>query len=290
VFAELRRVIGGSDPIGGLAMMEQIAITEVVLGELHALHGVSQSRFHHLDVYDHTIEVLRGVLQMQRDPASMISEDHATELTQILREPLADELTRGDALRWGALLHDAAKPHTRAVAADGRVTFIGHDQRGAELARELLGRLRTSTKLSSHVAELVANHLRLGFLTHEPQPLARETVYEYLRTCGAVAVDVTLLSVADRLATRGDRAAEAIGAHTRLAGELLTDALRWRSQGPAPPLLRGDELLWELGIAPGPLVGEVLEQLARAQYAGKISSRSQALDQARAFAHERTDA
>ena len=85
-------------------------------------------------------------------------------------------MTRGEALRWGALLHDAAKPLTRGVrAADGRVTFIGHDARGAELAREVLGRLRASERLRAHVAALVRHHLRLGFLVHEPQPLARRT-------------------------------------------------------------------------------------------------------------------
>ena len=92
-----------------------------------------------------------------------------------MREPLADELTRGEALRWGALLHDAAKPLTREVRpADGRVTFIGHDVRGAELARAMLGRLRASERLRAHVAALVRHHLRLGFLVHEPQPLPGE--------------------------------------------------------------------------------------------------------------------
>ncbi len=162
----------------------------------------------------------------------------------LLAEPLADELTRGEALRWGALLHDAAKPLTREVRPeDGRVTFIGHDVRGAELARAVLERLRASERLRAHVAALVRHHLRLGFLVHEPQPLARRTVFAYLRACSPVEVDVTLLSIADRLATRGDRAQEAIEAHMRLArGCSSTDALRWRAQGPPRPLLRGDEL------------------------------------------------
>ena len=47
-------------------------------------------------------------------------------------EPLANELTRWQALRFGALLHDIAKPQTRGVTAEGRVTFIGHDAAGAE--------------------------------------------------------------------------------------------------------------------------------------------------------------
>ena len=142
-------------------------------------------------------------------------------------------MTRGEALRWGALLHDAAKPLTRDMRpADGRVTFIGHDERGATLAREVLGRLRASERLRAHVAALVRHHLRLGFLVHEPQPLSRRTVFAYLRACSPVEVDVTLLSVADRLATRGDRAQEAIAAHLAVARQMLGDALRWRAEGP----------------------------------------------------------
>ena len=58
--------------------------------------------------------------------------DHAPALARFLAEPLANELTRGQALRFGALLHDIAKPQTRAVTPQGRVTFMGHDEAGAE--------------------------------------------------------------------------------------------------------------------------------------------------------------
>jgi poly(A) polymerase len=187
-------------------------------------------------------------------------------------------MTRGDALRWGALLHDAAKPATRSVRPlDRRVTFIGHDVLGAGLAHEVLGRLRASVRLREHVAALVRHHLRLGFLVHEPQPLARDTVFSYLHGCDPVEVDVTLLSVCDRLATRGSKAQQAIEAHVALAQAMLGDALRWRAQGPPRPLLRGDELARELGIAPGPRLGELLEALVRAQYTGEVSTREQAL-------------
>ena len=211
--------------------------------------------------------------------------DRRAAVAALLAEPLADGLTRGEALRWGALLHDAAKPLTRGVRpADGRVTFIGHDERGAALAREVLGRLRSSERLRGHVAALVRHHLRLGFLVHEPQPLSRLTVYRYLRACSPVEVDVTLLSVADRLATRGDRAQEAIDAHLAVARAMLPDALCWRDEGAPAPLLRGDELARELGIETGPRVGKLLEQLSEAQYAGEVLTREQAVARARELA------
>jgi len=196
----------------------------------------------------------------------------------VLAEPLADGLTRGGALRWGALLHDVAKPLTREVrSADGRVTFFGHDALGARMASEILGRLRASSRLQTHVAALVRHHLRLGFLVHEPQPLARRSVFAYLRACEPVEVDVTLLSIADRLATRGERAQAAIDAHLRLARTMLADAIDWRADGPPRLLLRGDELVRELGIPAGPRLGELLGELAAAQYAGEIATREQAL-------------
>jgi hypothetical protein len=161
------------------------------------------------------------------------------------------------------------------------VTFIGHDAQGAKLARTVLGRLRASERLRAHVAGLVRNHLRLGFLVHEPQPLERRAVYVYLRACDPVEVDVTLLSVADRLATRGEGAERAIAAHVALARGMLRDALHWRADGPPRPLVRGDELAADLGIAAGPRVGELLEELAEAQYAGEIATCDQALLYAR---------
>jgi poly(A) polymerase len=291
VFTELRRIIAAARAPAGLQRMSELGATEVVLPELEALRGVEQSRFHHRDVYGHTIEVLERTIALTTPSANAGGEasadsgerdallgEHVGEVDALLTEGLADQLTRGEALRWGALLHDAAKPLTREVrAADGRVTFIGHDVRGAELARTVLERLRTSERLRAHVAALVRHHLRLGFLVHEPQPLPRRTAFAYLSASTPVEVDVTLLSVADRLATRGDRAQESIDAHMRVARGLLTDALRWRAEGPPKPLIRGDQLATELGIAPGPRLGELLRGLAEAQYAGELSTREQAV-------------
>jgi poly(A) polymerase len=288
VFAELRRIISSPRAREGLELMEALGATSVVLPEIEGLRGVEQNRFHHRDVHGHTLEVLDRTIELDAPATSQSLElervigPHREQVRTLLEEPLADELSRGEALRWGALLHDAAKPLTRGVRpGDGRVTFIGHDVRGAQLAREVLTRLRASERLRAYVAALVRHHLRLGFLVHEPQPLSRRTVFAYLRTCSPVEADVTLLSVADRLATRGDRAQEAIDAHLEVARNMLGDALRWRSEGPAEPLLRGDELARELAIPVGPQVGELLEELAEARYAGELGTREQALAYAR---------
>ena len=280
VFVELSRLLLTPAAVRGLVMLDELGLTEVALPEVAALHGVQQSAYHHRDVHGHTLEVLQAVIDLERDPGSAFPAELAADTSALLAEPLADGLTRGGALRFGALLHDAAKPATQVRLPGGRIGFPGHDREGAEMARAALRRLRASVRLQNHVAELTRNHLRLGFLVHQA-PLDRRGVHDYLVACGAVAADVTVLTVADRLATRGRKADEAIARHLELARRLLAAALAERRQGRRPPLVRGDELAAELGLAPGPPLGRLLAELDAAAYAGEIHTREEAIAHAR---------
>ena len=279
--AELRRLIGGPDPLRGLALLDELGLTAVVLPELEALRGVEQGPNHHLDVHGHTLAVLEQTLAVEAG-LDRFAGERADETRELLDEPLADEISRGTALRFGALLHDIGKPATRGER-DGYVTFIGHDSVGAEVVAGICRRLRTSGRLSAHLQALTRQHLRLGFMVHEA-PLPPRRVHEYLRATEPVAADVTLLTVADRLSARGSgpfATEEAIEAHLDLAREMLAAALEWRRQGPPEPLLRGDELAAELGIAPGPELGDLLTEIEAAQYAGEVSTRGEAIERAR---------
>jgi poly(A) polymerase len=278
IFSELKRIVVAPEALRGLTEMDRLGAMRVVLPELDALRGVEQSAYHHLDVYEHTVAVLEQAIAIQRDPEPAFG-DLAEDVAALLAEPLADDLDRGGALRLGALLHDAAKPATRSVTPGGRVTFIGHDALGADLSRIVLGRLRASERLRAHVAALTRHHLRLGFLVHQ-QPIDRRAVYGYLVATQSVEADVTILSVADRLATRGRKSDEAIVKHLALAREIMGEALRWRAERP-DPLVRGDELVAELGVSAGPEVGRLLGELAEAQFVGEVSTREEALDRAR---------
>jgi putative nucleotidyltransferase with HDIG domain len=284
VFAELRQILASDRAVAGIEMLERLGLLDALLPELTALHGVEQNVYHHLDVYDHTIATLAGAVQLEADPASLFGADLGGSVAEFLAEPLADELTRGTALRLGALFHDIAKPTTRSVSDDGRVIFYGHDVAGAELSIEILGRLRCSERLGSHVAALARHHLRLGFLVREA-PLAPRRLYTYLDTCDPVSVDVTLLSVADRLATQGRNGEPATAAHVQLARELLPAAFAWHAARPRPPI-RGDRLAAAIGIEPGPELGTLLAELTAAAYAGEIASETDAVSYAQAWLNE----
>jgi poly(A) polymerase len=176
-------------------------------------------------------------------------------------------------------MHDIAKPRTRQITDTGRVTFIGHDSIGADMAVAAFARLRTSERLGEHVAALTRNHLRLGFMIHEMPP-PRRAIYRYFRACAPVQIDVTVLSVADRLATRGAGSTEAIAKHLELARQLLDEGLTWIADPPQSPV-RGDELASALGVTPGPELGRILSELEEASFAGEIGSREQAFERAR---------
>jgi poly(A) polymerase len=274
-FAELRTLITGEDPLRGLRLMDELAATPVVLPELEALRGVEQNPYHHLDVLGHTMEVLERVISLEGD-LEVVGE-WAPEVEALLAEPLADDLTRAEGLRFAALFHDLGKSRTRSVADNGRVLFIGHDEAGARIIQALCARLRTSRRFASYLESLTLNHLRLGFLVHE-RPLSRRQTYEYLVATEPETVDVTLLTVADRLATQGPRTrSEAIDAHLELAREMIAAGLEWRRTGRPQPLIRGDELAAELGIERGPELGRLLGEIEAARFAGEVRTREEAV-------------
>lgn len=119
-----------------------------VLPELERLIGVEQNpRYHCFDVWEHTLAVVDGV------PA----------------EP---------ALRWAALLHDVAKgmPGVRCLNRRGEVADHGHERVGAEMARDILSRLRVRPDVARRVVWLVREHMSL----HQLAPANERAVLRWL--------------------------------------------------------------------------------------------------------------
>lgn len=121
-----------------------------------------------------------------------------------------------------------------------------------------------------------------GFMTHH-EPVSARDIEGYLVSTEPVSVDVTVLSAADRLATRGRRSDEAIPRHMGLCEKLLRAAVEREKKGTDPALIRGDDLASALGIEQGPQVGVLLAELAAAQYAGEICTEEEAVAHAQRF-------
>lgn len=284
-FAELGGIVSGPDPLRAIELLDRLGATAVVLPELDRLRGVGQSANHHLDAYEHTIEVLRQILALEAD-LERYAGPVAADVAASIGRPLGDGLTHRDGLRFAALLHDVGKPDTR-TERDGFVGFRGHDRVGAEINLALCRRLRTSRRFAAHLAQLTRDHLVLGFMVGE-RPVPPRRVWDYLQRTAPESVDTTLLTIADRLSARGGGfSEEAISAHLELAQEMLVDAIELERVGRPAALLRGDEIAAEVGIEPGPRLGEAVRELEAASYAGEVGDREAAVAHLRAWAAAR---
>lgn len=273
---ELGRMLRLPGASRAIRQMDELGVLGALVPQLEQARGMEQSPFHDRDVLGHTLEVVRVADELDSDP-SPVFRSQAEQVRAELSEDLADDLTRGQALLLAALLHDMAKPATRDVTSEGRVTFMAHDRVGADMADDLCRRLKVSTRLREFVVHLVRYHLPLGFAVHQA-PLSLRAIHRYLRATGPYAGEVIVLSAADRIATAGPRTRRSqIDRHLALAREVMEVHLRERAEGPARPPLAGNELADALGRTPGPWLGELMVALEEEVAVGAVRDRGAAI-------------
>lgn len=230
---EITRILTEGGARRGFELLDETGLLAVLLPEVAAMKGVEQSPDYHPegDVFTHTLLLLSH-----------------------LEAP-------SETLAYGCLLHDVGKPAC-ARREEHRFTFYGHTEKGAEMAEEILKRLKRGRAVWERVAYLTRNHLR-----HVQAPQMRlSTLKRFLREEGIE--ELLELARIDALSSNGDLQYYRF-CKTRLA-ELKEEEIR-----PAP-LVRGDDLI-ALGFRPGPLFAEILRQVEDAQLGGEIDSRQQAL-------------
>jgi poly(A) polymerase len=274
IYAEVRRLMAPDHPDAAVRLLDRLGVLDVILPEAVPMRGCEQSPFHHLDVFEHTLQVLDAAADIGSHPEHYLPR-HAERIRAALDRGVGDDLDARTALRLAVLFHDIEKPSTRTVSADGRIGFMGHDRKGAATARRILKRWRAATATIRFCTLLVAEHLRLGFMVHD-RPLGRRDGYRYLRATQPHTQASVVVSLADRFATRGVRARQSyVRAHTETADELLAVVAELERED-RPPLLRGDEIA-ELTGAAGPRIGQLVEALAEEQAAGAVTTRDEAV-------------
>jgi len=284
---ELCKLLALPGAAHSLRRLSEFGLLAVLLPEVEALRGVTQSAPHQLDVFEHTLETVRwaeeiiAAVQPGQQPAL-----EALGLSSLSRFPLAVHLaertsggrTRAVLLKLAALLHDVGKPVTRTVEPDGRIRFRTHEQRGATLAARTLTRLRFSVQEVRLVQALVANHMRSMFMSARRLP-SRRAIYRFFRDTGEAGVDVALLALADHRAVWGAALVPERWAHlVEVVTLLLTHWYERRERAIAPPkLISGRDLIERFGLEEGPRIGELLEAVREAQVMGRVRTREEAL-------------
>jgi len=292
---ELTRVLATPRAGQGLRLLDSLALLDRLLPELTESRGVEQPKEHHWDVFDHSLEVVArlDILLAEEEPRDRDGRRLWRELwgqiawwdggRAYFREEVLAERPRSAVLKLGGLLHDIAKPEAKTFDATGRMRFFGHADVGAEKASRVLRRLHFSAREVALVQTMVKAHLRPIQMGQQGPPTGR-ALYRYFRDCGDAAIDTLFLSLADHLATVGPRVSiSGWRHHVALVHYILTKRFQEEEVASPVKLLGGDELMAELNLSPGPLVGRLLEAVREAQAAGEVSTREEALELGRRY-------
>ena len=180
------------------------------------------------------------------------------------------------AVMLGAVCHDLGKPATTAII-EGRIRSMEHEQAGVAPAAALLDRLNMHTIGGFDVRAQV-----LGIVAHHLKPLA---FFKSVTPVGdgafrrlALKVDLELLARVGRVRLSGADGELRLRRHR--TGFSNGRAQLGVEHEPPPPLLKGRHLL-DLGVEPGPRMGEILRQVYERQLDGRVTSVEEGLEAAR---------
>lgn len=300
---ELFKILEGPRPDASTRALEMLGVFPYVLPELSALKGVEQSAPHVYNVWEHTLNVLGHLENIFSSLAPGYSADNTNDLfTGLLtlrigrfREQFAKHFAESlnsdrsvrAALFFAALYHDIEKPATRSVDPAGQIRFFDHDVMGAEVAAKRGGAFNLSNDEIERVHAIVKHHMRFHFFSNRlegnRQEPSRKAIYRFFRDAGKAGVDLVLLGLADLRGTRGHTLTqETWTAALNVARILLENYWERPQETVAPPrLLDGNDLMRDLNLEPGRIIGQLLEGIREAQATGKIESREQAFEYAR---------
>jgi putative nucleotidyltransferase with HDIG domain len=264
---------------------------------------VEQSPPHIYDVWEHTLSVLGHLENILTALAPGYNADDTNDLfTGLLtlrigrfREQLArhfaeslntDRSVRA-ALFFAALYHDVQKPDTKTVELSGRIRFFDHDVKGAEIAEERARAFNLSNDEVERIKIIIRHHMRFHFFTSrlegDNKEPSRKAIYRFFHDTDKAGIDLILLGLADLRGIQGPALTQETWiAALDIARILLENYWERPQETVAPPrLLNGNELMSELGLEPGRVVGQLLEAIREGQATGKVENREQAFDFAR---------
>jgi poly(A) polymerase len=233
---EMTKILLSPRASEGLKQLHHSFLIDHIIPELLPMIGLRQKgNYHHKDVWRHTLQVIGNT------PPDLV-------------------------LRWAAVLHDIAKPATKSVE-DGEVHFFGHEALGAEMARQVLMRLRCSAELVDQVTKLVRMHQRINLYERDWTVGA---IRRFVREAGEELPLLFALSRADITSQRETK----VAARMALVQELEDRIRELREQEETEKIkspLDGNDLMALFARPPGPWIKEIKDRLLNAVLDGEIS-------------------
>ncbi len=227
---ELDKLITVQHPSAGLWFVIETGLADDFLPELPSMRLEQDPIHRHKDVLTHTLAVVENVQPDMHD---------------------AFDFRR---TRLAALFHDVGKPQTRGYQKGKGVTFHHHDAVGARMTRKRLTALRYSNDDIEAITELVALHLR--FHTYQ-MGWTDSAVRRYVRDAGPLLAELNVLTRCD-CTTRNERKAAMLSKRMDELEERIDELAQREELASIRPQLDGTQVMEQLGIGPGPIVGKAL--------------------------------
>jgi tRNA nucleotidyltransferase (CCA-adding enzyme) len=222
---ELLKLLGSLYPADGILLLKGTGILQVVLPELAVAFTIDQKspkRHHIYDVGTHSVEALRNC-------------------------PSLDPI-----VRLATLLHDVGKPRTVRTGDDGIITFFNHEVAGERITKGIAQRLRLSKKQTEKLLTLIRWHQ----FTVDPDQ-TDSALRRFIRRVGKDNLeDMLALRVGDRLGGGALETSWRLELFKKRLEEVQKQAFTV-----ADLKINGFDVMQELGVKPGPIVGETLNAL-----------------------------
>ncbi len=258
-----------------LNLMDSLGLLPHLLPELDALTGFAPGRYHIYDVRTHSIKAA-GYVDSVLDDLPRIAPGYVRRILEHLDQPLENLVPRKAALRFACLLHDIAKPETFSQNEEGRIHFYGHDNLGAEKAKNICRRLRLSRDTEAVVATVIKQHMRL-FNLSTPSGPTKNAMHRYCRDMKNALPESLILAQADARATYDLMPKERFTDTEKPMSAVLEYYYEKYLKAEEKPLVTGNDLI-ERGLRPGPRFREILDEIKERQAAGQLKDRNEALE------------
>ncbi|MDR0645749.1 MAG: HD domain-containing protein [Elusimicrobiota bacterium] len=287
---ELKRIFKCKGSKQNLADMDKSALLAAIFPPLEKQKNCARVYYGKGGVFAHTLNVVDRMEFLLGDLKKVFPKYYKKLL------PFAQDAAL---YKTAALLHDIAKPKT-AKMLKGRLRFFHHEERGAEMARHLLKKLRYSSSDTRVICNMIKYHLRPSNLSSN-EIITSRGVYNFFKELGEAAIPMLLMCWADyasyitvaqakRLIKQSSKPIMTLeegkkrGAlgktlrHMQVVNFLFDKYFNDTEKVVLPRrFIDGNDIMSVLKIPSGKKVGEILEAAAVAQVEGKIADREQAL-------------
>jgi len=267
---ELFKILCVDNSYQTIVAMDKLKILDELIPYICEARGVNQGGFHHLDVWNHSLDTLR---QFETFYRKNLSRKH--QIKNYLMEPLAQKRHRLEIIKLACLLHDIGKPRAKKRLKK-RTIFHTHEKIGRDLTDKISVLLRLSLREKEVLKKLIFWHLRPGYLADQIKP-SKRAIYRFFRDAQEDGAGVILLSLSDWRATRGPLTnTKRRKKHEKIMLNLLDAHFKELKKKPLQKIVSGHDIMKKFKVGSGPLIGKILKTIKEEQALGRISTVVQA--------------